>query len=185
MDAGLAGLIGALGGGLIGAAGASAAALIAFRGARYQVDRQTEATREQWLRQIRRDLYIEYITACRACSEHMYSAVDELSGRVDPAKVAAWREASQAALAAYRALELEAPVPLVRSAARVIGVSRPSSPVLMAAAGEADSTLVPVDLRRYFQQRGEFHGLTREFVEACRESLHSEERVNPPRTAGV
>ncbi|MFJ2205958.1 hypothetical protein [Streptomyces microflavus] len=185
MDAGLAGLVGALGGGLIGAAGASVAALVAFRGARYQVDRQTEATREQWLRQIRRDLYIGFITACRACFEQARGAVDERSGLVDAEKVASWREASQAAFAAYRALELEAPAPLVRLAWRVLGLGGPSFPVFMAAAGEGDSTLAPEDLMRHKRQHGEFHLLTAAFVEACRESLHSEEPLNPPRTDGV
>ncbi|MFF0698560.1 hypothetical protein ACFYU4_38760 [Streptomyces tendae] len=65
MDAGLAGLIGALGGSIVGAAGASLAAMISFRGARYQADRQSQAAHEQWLRQIRRDAYANFLVHTR------------------------------------------------------------------------------------------------------------------------
>ncbi|NEC03427.1 hypothetical protein [Streptomyces anulatus] len=181
MDAGLAGLIGALGGGLIGAAGASAAALIAFRGARYQVNRQTEATREQWLRQIRRDLYIGFITACRACFEHGRDTVNERSRQVDAAKVADWREAAKAVSVAYRALELEAPAPLVRLAGEVVKRNGPSFAVMEAAGAGADNTLSPEDLRQANLRNGEFYVLTAEFVEECRTSLHSEEPIHPQR----
>lgn len=58
----MAGLIGALGGGIIGGAGASVAALIAFRGARYQADQQRRGTHEQWLRQMRREAYGGFLT---------------------------------------------------------------------------------------------------------------------------
>lgn len=65
MDAGLAGLIGALGGGIVGAAGASLAAVITFRGARYQADKQSQTAHEQWLRQIRRDAYAAFLLHAR------------------------------------------------------------------------------------------------------------------------
>ncbi|WP_097990546.1 hypothetical protein [Streptomyces sp. f51] len=179
MDAGLAGLIGALGGGLIGAAGASAAALIAFRGARYQVNRQTEATREQWLRQIRRDLYIGFITACRACSDQIRSAIYDQLGQVDAAKVAAWNEAAKASSVAYRSLELEAPAPLVRMAWQLLKQCAPPFPVLIAAG--ASGTLSETDLMSAIRQQDDLYAGLEEFVEACRESLHSEEPIRPQR----
>lgn len=65
MDSATAGLIGALGGGIVGALGAWGAALITVRGTRYQTDVQTKASHDQWLRQIRRDLYAEFLSAAR------------------------------------------------------------------------------------------------------------------------
>jgi hypothetical protein len=65
MDAGLAGLIGALGGGFIGAVGATVAAQLAYRGARDASERQAQALREEWLRQQRRDAYVNFYNAAR------------------------------------------------------------------------------------------------------------------------
>ncbi|MFJ6615041.1 hypothetical protein ACIQPT_32750 [Streptomyces sp. NPDC091289] len=65
MDATVAGLVGALGGAVLGATGAWGAALIAFRAARYQADRQADAQHQQWLRQIRRETYASLITLAR------------------------------------------------------------------------------------------------------------------------
>lgn len=62
VDAITAGLVGALGGAVLGAAGAWGAAVIAFRAARYQADRQADAEHQQWLRQIRRETYASFIT---------------------------------------------------------------------------------------------------------------------------
>jgi hypothetical protein len=77
VDAAIAGLVGALGGGLLGATGAWGAALIAFRGARYQADQQRESARDQWLRQIRRDAYTQFITAAQQIHQtlaHLHDA---------------------------------------------------------------------------------------------------------------
>ncbi|NEA65369.1 hypothetical protein [Streptomyces sp. SID12488] len=77
MDAALAGLVGALGGGVIGAAGAWGAALIAFRAARYQADTQAKSSHEQWLRQVRRDVYVAFlIKARRALDGPFQEALD-------------------------------------------------------------------------------------------------------------
>ncbi|MFJ9656171.1 hypothetical protein [Streptomyces microflavus] len=67
MDATVAGLVGALGGAVLGAAGAWGAALIAFRAARYQADRQADAQQQQWLRQVRRETYRSFIEAAGVC----------------------------------------------------------------------------------------------------------------------
>ncbi|MEV0277821.1 hypothetical protein AB0I22_15780 [Streptomyces sp. NPDC050610] len=73
MDAALTGLIGALGGGTIGAGGAWGAAIIAFKGARYQADKQARSAREQWLWQLRREPYAEFVRATRAAARHEVS----------------------------------------------------------------------------------------------------------------
>lgn len=52
-------------GALVGAAGAWIAALIAGRASRYQADKQASAAHEQWLRQVRRDLYAEFLGKAR------------------------------------------------------------------------------------------------------------------------
>lgn len=67
VDAALAGLIGALGGSALGAGGAWGAARIAFKDARYQADIQAKGAHDQWLRQIRRDAYAQYVKAAKAC----------------------------------------------------------------------------------------------------------------------
>ncbi|MET7631801.1 hypothetical protein ABZS53_15295 [Streptomyces sp. NPDC005499] len=59
------GLIAVLGA-LVGAAGAWIAALIAGKASRYQADKQAVAAHEQWLRQIRRDLYAGFLAEARA-----------------------------------------------------------------------------------------------------------------------
>ncbi|MFE5092445.1 hypothetical protein ACFRCI_19225 [Streptomyces sp. NPDC056638] len=175
MDAGLAGLIGALGGGLIGAAGASVAAWIAFRGARYQVDRQNAAAHEQWLRQIRRDLYIQFAAACRACYEQMRVAVND-SGEVDDAGVRRWIEAQQAVTEGYRAMELEAPDPLVRLAELLRSLSDPPWSVMEAARmGGTLSQQHNVDVE---QQLIRYNELVKRFVVECRESLQGEQPPN-------
>ncbi|MFJ9682388.1 hypothetical protein ACIRP2_30700 [Streptomyces sp. NPDC101194] len=172
MDAEVAGLVGALGGGVIGAAGASFAALVAFRGARYQSDRQAEATREQWLRQIRRDLYVEFIAACRICYKEMQSAVAD-SGAVDAAGVQRWTEAALTVTNAYRAMELEAPDPLVRLAERLQLMSAPPGAVLDAAVN--GSSLVHADNLRAEQVLITFYELLRVFVVDCRNSLQGDQ----------
>ncbi|MFE4612680.1 hypothetical protein ACFRK5_30735 [Streptomyces niveus] len=82
MDTGLAGLIGALGGGIIGAAGASVAALITFRGARYQADQQRRATHEQWLRQMRREAYGTFLTHADAVRALCRKGLERIYGRL-------------------------------------------------------------------------------------------------------
>ncbi|MFF3247073.1 hypothetical protein ACFYWY_25850 [Streptomyces sp. NPDC002870] len=74
MDAGVAGLIGALGGGIIGATEAWGAALIAFRGGRYQADQQRQSAHEQWLRQIRRDAYTSFLTTVGMLAQQLATA---------------------------------------------------------------------------------------------------------------
>lgn len=70
----MAGLVGALGGAVLGAAGAWGAALIAFRAAKYQADRQSDAQHQQWLRQIRRDTYIKFLAAADAARLQLFTA---------------------------------------------------------------------------------------------------------------
>ncbi|MFE0132419.1 hypothetical protein ACFWY6_12730 [Streptomyces sp. NPDC059037] len=70
MDAGIAGLVGALCGGVIGAGGAWGAAVIALRGARYQADKQARSAQEQWLRQLRIDTYAQFVRAARSAADH-------------------------------------------------------------------------------------------------------------------
>ncbi|MFE1545828.1 hypothetical protein ACFW61_35970 [Streptomyces microflavus] len=74
MDATVAGLVGALGGAVLGAAGAWGAALIAFRAARYQADRQADAQQQQWLRQVRRETYRSFLEAAEASKSHLHIA---------------------------------------------------------------------------------------------------------------
>ncbi|MFG2540098.1 hypothetical protein ACGFU4_33165 [Streptomyces sp. NPDC048511] len=112
MDAGVAGLIGALGGGVIGAAGASLAALIAFRGARYQADRQAAASHDQWLRQIRREIYLDFIGAAWNFRMKIPSIVGG-QGRFRRAQFDELVDASRILSEAYRAMQLEAPDALV------------------------------------------------------------------------
>ncbi|MEV6121363.1 hypothetical protein AB0M23_12655 [Streptomyces sp. NPDC052077] len=66
MDAGVAGLVGALGGAALGAGGAWGAAIIALKGARYQADTQAKSAHDQWLREMRRESYTRFAEAARA-----------------------------------------------------------------------------------------------------------------------
>ncbi|MFI0013698.1 MULTISPECIES: hypothetical protein [Streptomyces] len=75
MDATVAGLVGALGGAALGAAGAWGAALIAFRAARYQADRQADAQQQQWLRQVRRETYKSFLQAAETCTKQMSNII--------------------------------------------------------------------------------------------------------------
>lgn len=70
----MAGLVGALGGAALGAAGAWGAALIAFRAAKYQADRQSDAQHQQWLRQIRRETYANFLAAADAARLQLFTA---------------------------------------------------------------------------------------------------------------
>lgn len=65
MDAAIAGLVGALGGAALGAGGAWGAARIALKAAMYRADRQAASTHEQWLRQIRREVYARFLSQAR------------------------------------------------------------------------------------------------------------------------
>ncbi|WNI27159.1 hypothetical protein [Streptomyces sp. ITFR-16] len=116
MDATVAGLVGALGGAVLGAAGAWGAALIAFRAARYQADRQAEAQQQQWLRQIRRDTYKAFFETISACNTYIYIAAAFRSASTSAGEVAqkqAHRDAATKAIANFEAaraaLNLEAP----------------------------------------------------------------------------
>lgn len=72
----MAGLVGALGGAVLGAGGAWGAALIAFRAARYQADRQADSQHQQWLRQIRRETYSSFLAAANAAQRHFFIAMN-------------------------------------------------------------------------------------------------------------
>ncbi|MET8685589.1 hypothetical protein ABZV77_15340 [Streptomyces sp. NPDC004732] len=75
MDAAIAGLIGALGGAALGAGGAWGAAKIALQGAKYQADRTAEAAHAQWLRQLRREAYVQLLGTCRGLHRDMTIAM--------------------------------------------------------------------------------------------------------------
>jgi hypothetical protein len=98
LDAGLAGLLGAG----IGGVGGLGAAVIAFRAARMTAVAQAASTRDHWLRQIRRDTYVEFLAAAdpsgstwRRAVSALYgqdnttvsTAVDELLERIDVDRV--------------------------------------------------------------------------------------------------
>ncbi|MET7906372.1 hypothetical protein ABZS86_34955 [Streptomyces sp. NPDC005355] len=114
----MAGLIGAIGGGFIGAAGAWGAALIAFRGALYQADRQGNATHEQWLRQLRRDASLAFISAAR--SEKLKDCSQAPSGSVLDAAIEQVHPAWQRLRSTYEALQLEASDGLLQPAEAVL-----------------------------------------------------------------
>ncbi|MFH8663056.1 hypothetical protein [Streptomyces afghaniensis] len=71
MDAAIAGLVGALGGAVVGAGGAWGAARIALKGAMYQADKQASSAYEQWLRQIRREVYTAFLNDARVLADDM------------------------------------------------------------------------------------------------------------------
>ncbi|AZM57181.1 hypothetical protein DMA15_35330 [Streptomyces sp. WAC 01529] len=111
MDAALAGLIGALGGSVIGAGGAWGAALVAFRGARYQADRQVAGAHEQWLRQVRRETYAAYLAQVRAAYDMATATTRGLRWNEAPSLPSATelRQIIQEVREAYAHVELEAP----------------------------------------------------------------------------
>ncbi|MCX4856602.1 hypothetical protein [Streptomyces canus] len=125
MDAALVGLVGALGGGVIGAAGAWGAALIAFRAARYQADIQAKSNHEQWLRQVRRDVYVTFLIKARRGLDGPFQEVldrDQTIGFVGiesdelDALIAQCTAAYDEIEEAEAAISLEAPPELVRTA---------------------------------------------------------------------
>ncbi|MFF6896090.1 hypothetical protein ACFY8Z_36480 [Streptomyces microflavus] len=121
MDATVAGLVGALGGAVLGAAGAWGAALIAFRAARYQADRQADAQQEQWLRQIRRETYGSFFEAADRCTEHL-NKTQSLRGASDEEQSehrALFREGRRNFHKALVALNLEAPEEIRQKAAEL------------------------------------------------------------------
>jgi hypothetical protein len=71
MDAAIAGLVGALGGAVVGAGGAWGAARIALKGAMYQAEKQASSAYEQWLRQIRREVYTTFLNDARVLADDM------------------------------------------------------------------------------------------------------------------
>lgn len=112
-------------GALVGAAGAWIAALIAGKAARYQADKQAAAAHEQWLRQLRRDLYAAFLAEARAAVEGHLSILsspmhatlrrnmglpplEETYGRC--------REALHGLTRAAEALQLESPLEVHRHA---------------------------------------------------------------------
>ncbi|MFF3359250.1 hypothetical protein ACFYWN_43270 [Streptomyces sp. NPDC002917] len=121
MDPTKAGLIGALGGGALGAAGAWVAALIAFRGSRYQTDAQIKSTHAQWLRQIRRDTYDKYMAVGTEAQSHWERMVKlRLDPLTAPSTLSPLTDGvdgiQERLLAALAGVELEAP-PEVRQIA--------------------------------------------------------------------
>ncbi|QEV21691.1 hypothetical protein [Streptomyces alboniger] len=111
MDAALAGLIGALGGSVIGAGGAWGAALVAFRGARYQADRQVAGAHEQWLRQVRRETYAGYLAQVRSAYDLATATTRGLRWNPTPSLPSAveLRQVIHEVREAYTRVELEAP----------------------------------------------------------------------------
>ncbi|MFI6555986.1 hypothetical protein ACWGBY_10045 [Streptomyces griseus] len=166
MDAGLAGLIGALGGAVVGAAGASVAAVIALRGARYQADRQRQAGHEQWLRQIRREAYAAFLLHAREA----YS----LCCGVDPpssAELVRVEAAIEGMRTTMGTLLLEAPEHIQKMAEVVYTQTRNIHGRAVRPAGLDGPTL---ERRRIFTMRL-FSKTYRELVEACRQSLQDAE----------
>ncbi|MFI2620548.1 hypothetical protein [Streptomyces sp. NPDC018584] len=124
MDAGLAGLVGALGGATLGAAGAWGAALIAFRGARYQADKQSQSAHDQWLRQIRRETYAAFLGFAQTAADRPRGLVAALSARrhAEAQQILDAIEADVANLdRAYGAVLLEAPSAVSEAARHFIG----------------------------------------------------------------
>ncbi|GAA1275502.1 hypothetical protein GCM10009646_72810 [Streptomyces aureus] len=121
MDAALAGLIGALGGSALGAAGAWGAARIAFRGARYQADTQAKSNHDQWLRQIRRDVYAAFISQAREFLDGPLDRAQRRENRISTMPIHQFEElfrdcneGAQGLARTAEGLKLEAPPDLVR-----------------------------------------------------------------------
>ncbi|WP_327421756.1 hypothetical protein OG763_14545 [Streptomyces sp. NBC_01230] len=176
MDAAIAGLVGALGGGFLGAAGAWGAGLIAFRGARYQADKQAAADREQWLRQIRRDTYSAFIAEAEKMSKHFLAAMEarridrgeDGMERVVELRAAAMRDLEEFQRA-QATLELEAPLDVIDFAR---DLARPLSDLIKAPIWSRSSSPIrhsELDWARYTAYR---QSIT-ELRDRCRTSLQN------------
>jgi hypothetical protein len=170
VDAGLAGLIGALGGGFIGAAGAWGAALIAFRGARYQADRQGNATHEQWLRQLRRDASLAFISAARTYSEKLKDCSQATSGSVLDAAIEQVHPAWQRLRSTYEALQLEASDGLLQPAEAVLKAGTNTNVVIgMRTSTHSDDQALRISSLEDWKR---IERNIAAFVASCRKSLH-------------
>ncbi|MEU6570417.1 hypothetical protein [Streptomyces parvulus] len=165
----MAGLIGALGGGFIGAAGAWGAALIAFKGARYQADRQGNATHEQWLRQLRRDASLAFIDAARTYSEKLKGCSQAPSGSVDAAieqVYPAWHRMRST----YEALQLEASDGLLQPAEAVLNSGTNTNVVIgMRTSTHSDDQALRLSALEDWKRIERNIAV---FVASCRKSLH-------------
>ncbi|MBT2612393.1 hypothetical protein J7I97_30170, partial [Streptomyces sp. ISL-87] len=98
------------------AGGAWGAAVVAFRAARYQADRQADSQHQQWLRQVRRETYSAFLESANACLMFLYTApasrdlpMDE-AGQAERLRRRGVATAEQQRFEAARAtLNLEAP----------------------------------------------------------------------------
>lgn len=179
MDAATAGLVGALGGATLGAAGAWGAALIAFRAARYQADRQVQGQQQQWLRQVRRETYGDFLRAAEACQTQLLKAMSARSLHGNPETEAEWRQIRQAAeedhlrfWTAKSVLDLEAPAEMrdqVEELAQIFsGLFKAGQWIRGGPAGEpVPGGLSNLDLRRYRRVKE----LLEEVRNVCRQSL--------------
>jgi hypothetical protein len=177
VDAVIAGLVGALGGATLGTVGAWGAGLIALRGARYQADRQAAAQQQQWLRQIRRETYSDFLQAARTCQHHMWMAMRGRYLHGDEERAAEWRQLRDAAeedhnrfFAAKSVLDLEAPSEMREHveelAQHFSGLFKPN---LWIRGGPVDEPprALPADLRRVKR----IDELIAEITVLCRDSL--------------
>ncbi|MFI8989853.1 hypothetical protein ACIG63_33435 [Streptomyces antimycoticus] len=172
MDATMAGLVGALGGAMLGAGGAWGAAMIAFRAARYQADRQADSQHQQWLRQIRRETYSSFLAAAYATQRHLLTAMNARVLGMDEEGQAERRQLREAAVVDQTRFEdirsvlvLEAPEEVREKAAEL---SRIFTALFKGQTWRhGDPGLQRGDMKRYEQARK----LINEIQELCRTSL--------------
>ncbi|MDI3101821.1 hypothetical protein QJ054_32780 [Streptomyces sp. AN-3] len=175
VDAGTAGLIGALGGGFIGAMGAWGAALIAFKGARYQADRQSNAAHEQWLRQHRRDAYLRFIGDARAARSELAQLSAPWARDLEPA-LEQFRSTWGRLQESFDALELEAPKELLLPAKAVLNAAGTHTLAIALRMADPRITAPLEDVAQVHaaarQDWGAVEGALAHFIACCRQSLH-------------
>ncbi|WP_416531792.1 hypothetical protein [Streptomyces coelicoflavus] len=175
VDAGMAGLIGALGGGFVGAMGAWGAALIAFKGARYQADRQSNAAHEQWLRQHRRDAYLRFIGDARAASSELAQLSAPWERGLEPA-LEQFRSTWGCLKASFHALELEAPQALLLPAQAVLNAAGTHTPAIALQMAHPGRTAPLEDIAQLHsaarQDWDAVEGTLAHFIVCCRQTLH-------------
>lgn len=171
----MAGLIGALGGGFIGAMGAWGAALIAFKGARYQADRQGNAAHEQWLRQHRREAYLRFIGDARSVIAELAQLSAPWERDLAPA-LEQFRSASRRLSESFHALELEAPQELLPPAKAVLdAASTHTLPIALQMADPRNTQPLDDPARVHTAARQDWQVVEATlniFIAFCRQSLH-------------